>query len=407
MNNKRIYLYTSIYPYSFMAESFLGEELLIASQLDCEVTIIPVGKDKVIRELPDGIFLDNSLCNRSLFQNIRAVLRLFRLRFIKEIIYNPKRPFKLSYIVDTVKYLYASNLVYYHLCEKAKDEQSAVFYSYWTSYTPIAFAEYKRKHPSTEHKFICRSHTFASFGPAIVNLYYPMRDYVFDWVDRFFVISSVLMNKLHNIYPQHINKFQLSRLGVTDNESQEKKEESSFVELLSCSSVIPLKRVDLIYESIRQYAISHSGQQFRWTHIGSGPLMEDLEAKVNASGSNNLIVDLKGAMPNDAILKLYREKKFHALILLSIREGLPVVLMEAISSGIPVVATNVGGIPDLVNDKTGRLVERDFKKEEFDTALQWVLDNNDSLAQSSHQFYLNTFNSDNNYRSFYQSIVSL
>ena len=403
---KRIFLYTSIYPYSIMAESFLGEELRIASQMDCELTIIPIGKDSTVRELPEGIRLDNSLCDRTLLQNVKAIMRMLKPRFLKEMLYNPKRPFKLAYLVDTVKYLFASNLVYYHLCDKAKKTQSALFYSYWTSYTPIAFAEYKRKHPLTEHRFICRAHTFASFGPAVVNLYYPMRDYVFSYVDRFYVISSVLMKKLHEVYPQYINKFQLSRLGVVDNDSSSKKEETEYVELLSCSSIIPLKRVGLIYESVCQYAMLHPDQKFRWTHIGSGPLMEELETSTKTT-VNNLIVDLKGAMPNEEILKLYREKRFHALILLSIREGLPVVLMEAISSGIPVLATNVGGISDLVNDQTGRMVERDFSKEEFSEALHSVLENYDTLSKSCHEFYLNTFCSDNNYRSFYKSILSL
>ncbi len=403
---KRIFLYTSIYPYSIMAESFLGEELRIASQMDCELTIIPIGKDSTVRELPEGIRLDNSLCDRTLLQNVKAIMRMLKPRFLKEMLYNPKRPFKLAYLVDTVKYLFASNLVYYHLCDKAKKTQSALFYSYWTSYTPIAFAEYKRKHPLTEHRFICRAHTFASFGPAIVNLYYPMRDYVFKYVDQFYVISSVLMKKLHEVYPQYINKFQLSRLGVVDNASCKNKVESECIELLSCSSVIPLKRVSLIFESICHYASLHPEQQYKWTHIGSGPLMKELEILTKET-VNNLIVELKGAMPNEEILKLYREKRFHTLILLSIREGLPVVLMEAISSGIPVLATNVGGISDLVNDQTGRMVERDFSKEEFSEALHSVLENYDTLSKSCHEFYLNTFCSDNNYRSFYKSVLSL
>lgn len=403
---KRIFLYTSLYPYSTIAESFLGEELRIASQMDCELTLIPIGKDSIVRELPEGVRLDNSLCDRSLLQNVKAIRRMLKPRFLKEMLYNPKRPFKMAYFVDTLKYLYAANLVYYHLCEKAKGTQSALFYSYWTSYTPIAFAEYKRKYPLTEHRFICRAHTFASFGTAIVNLYYPMRDYVFNYVDRVYVISSVLMKKLREVYPQYINKFQLSRLGVTDNESSTKKEETEYIELLSCSSIIPLKRVQLIYDSICQYSKLHSERKFRWTHIGSGPLMEELATSTKGT-VNNLIVDLKGAMPNEEILKLYREKRFHALILLSIREGLPVVLMEAISSGIPVLATNVGGIPDLVNEKTGRLLDKDFSNEEFCDALQSVLDNYDSLSKSCHEFYLKSFCSDNNYHSFYQSILSL
>lgn len=403
---KRVYIYTSIYPYSIMAESFLGEELKVASQFDCEVTLVPIGKDAVKREIPDGIILDNSLCERSFIQNLRAFLGIFKPLCLKELIYNPARPFKLKFILDTCKYLFASNLVYNHLSRIAKNKQASIFYSYWTSYTPIAFADYKRKHKNTTHKFICRSHTFASFGTSVVDLYYPMRDFVFKWIDKFYVISSVLYTKLQEVYPQYAEKFILSRLGVTDNAGGQ-KDNSDYIELLSCSSVIPLKRIDLIYSSIKGYASVHPDQQFRWTHIGDGPLMEELKRIVKQNQTDNLIVDLRGALPNNEILQFYMKKRIHALILLSIREGLPVVLMEAISSGIPVIATKVGGIPDLVNDQTGRMVNRDFTVEEFNNALQWVLDNNDTLSKTCHEFYLTTFNSEQNYRSFYKSILAL
>ena len=233
-----------------------------------------------------------------------------------------------------------------------------------------------------------------------------MRDYVFQWIDKFYVISSVLYSKLQEVYPQYSEKFILSRLGVKDNASS-KKNISNNIELLSCSSIIPLKRVDLIFDSIKEYVCLHPESHFRWSHIGDGPLMEPLRKKIDECQIKNLTVDLMCAMQNEQILKIYRERKFHALILLSIREGLPVVLMEAISSGIPVIATRVGGIPDIVTDRTGRMVERDFTKEEFCDALKWVLDNNDSLSISCHEFFQSSFNAENNYNSFYSSILSL
>ena len=401
---KEVFIYTSIYPYSLMAENFLSDELRISEEFDCKITVIPTGKDTYVREMPKSIILDTSICNRSVFDNIRAFLRMMKPNFLKEIIYNRRRPIKFSFIIDTFKYLYAANLVYHNLCQKTKEHPNAIYYSYWPSYAPIAFAEYKRRHKQTESLFISRCHTFSTFGTE-VGLYFPMRDYVFRYVDRFYLISNVLMNRMNDLFPQYKNKFQLSRLGVQDNFSLN-KENTDSIELVSCSSVLPLKRVDLIYLSIKDYVLKHPNNSFSWTHIGDGSHMEYLKSLVLKDNVQNMKVDLKGSMKNADILALYRKKRFHTFILLSTNEGLPVVLMEAISSGIPILATKVGGIPDIVNSQTGCMVDRDFTKEEFNNSLQFILDNNEALSQSCHHYYLSCFCADSNYREFYRSVLN-
>ena len=167
---KEVFIYTSIFPYSFMAENFLSDELRVSEEFDCNITIIPTGKDAYVREMPKSVILDTSICNRSLLDNIQAFLRMLKPRFLKEIIYNRRRPFKFSFIIDTIKYIYASNLVYHNLIQKTKEHPSAIFYSYWPSYAPIAFAEYKRKHKQTKALFVSRCHTFSIKGQRKVTI---------------------------------------------------------------------------------------------------------------------------------------------------------------------------------------------------------------------------------------------
>lgn len=47
---------------------------------------------------------------------------------------------------------------------------------------------------------------------------------------------------------------------------------------------------------------------------------------------------------------------FDLFVNMSLSEGIPVSIMEAISFGIPIIATNVGGNAEIVNDETGVLI---------------------------------------------------
>jgi glycosyltransferase involved in cell wall biosynthesis len=87
--------------------------------------------------------------------------------------------------------------------------------------------------------------------------------------------------------------------------------------------------------------------------VGSGPLGRDfLAPRARLQGSR---IRLVGRVPQVELSAWYRAADLH--VLPSWGEGSPLVVMEALASGVPVVASSVGGIPELVEDGvTGRLV---------------------------------------------------
>jgi glycosyltransferase involved in cell wall biosynthesis len=88
----------------------------------------------------------------------------------------------------------------------------------------------------------------------------------------------------------------------------------------------------------------------RWRLIvaGEGPMLTDLSTRLAALGLAEH-AELRGYVPLDpGLMELYRTS--HALLHASWTEGLPQVLLEAFAAGVPVVATDVGGVGEAVGE---------------------------------------------------------
>ena len=90
----------------------------------------------------------------------------------------------------------------------------------------------------------------------------------------------------------------------------------------------------------------------RYLILGGGEHHELLQKHIKAHNLENYVF-LCGFVPNAAQYL----KGFDIFVLSSLKEGLPYTILEAMHAGIPVVASSVGGIPDLIeHEKTGFLV---------------------------------------------------
>jgi colanic acid/amylovoran biosynthesis glycosyltransferase len=85
------------------------------------------------------------------------------------------------------------------------------------------------------------------------------------------------------------------------------------------------------------------------TLLGDGPLRAQLEAK-----AKGLPITFTGWQDEGSVRTALAAS--HALILPSFAEGLPVVVMEAMAAGRPIIATSIAGLPELVTPDTGWLV---------------------------------------------------
>jgi glycosyltransferase involved in cell wall biosynthesis len=129
--------------------------------------------------------------------------------------------------------------------------------------------------------------------------------------------------------------------------------------VLAVGRLIPVKgHVNLVLACAR---LAAAGIPFRCRIVGEGTLRDLIRQRIVAHGLSGS-VELLGARTSDEVRTLLATGD--ALVLPSVptaegrREGIPVVLMEAMSSGLPVVASRMAGIPELVEDHvSGLLVE--------------------------------------------------
>jgi teichuronic acid biosynthesis glycosyltransferase TuaC len=91
--------------------------------------------------------------------------------------------------------------------------------------------------------------------------------------------------------------------------------------------------------------------------IGDGPLRHSLQQSIDELGIQENVL-LVGAKPNQELALWYSAADVSCLV--SSREGWPNVLMESIACGTPVVATRVGGVPEIISSsELGLLAEQD------------------------------------------------
>ena len=97
--------------------------------------------------------------------------------------------------------------------------------------------------------------------------------------------------------------------------------------------------------------LNRSGIDSRLVIAGEGTEQSAIEAKIAALALKNRVL-LTGFIPD--IINFFQF--FDAFILPSLSEGLPMVLLEAMSAGVPIIATQVGGIPNLLGNGAGGLL---------------------------------------------------
>jgi glycosyltransferase involved in cell wall biosynthesis len=148
-------------------------------------------------------------------------------------------------------------------------------------------------------------------------------------------------------------KFEIARLGVDSAHFVPRPHRASPMpfQILCVARLVPTKGQRVLIEAIGQ--LIDEGRAIQLCLIGDGPDRSSLERLVQERGLAGC-VSFEGSVNQDRIRSFYEAADVFALA--SFAEGIPVVLMEAMSMEIPCITTRINGIPELIRDGTDGLL---------------------------------------------------
>lgn len=415
---KKLIFITSDYPYGKIGETFIETEILFLSQKFDEIHLVSCNSiDEERRAVPSNVLLYRFNLYPKGVNKLFSLKYVFHAAFWGEVFSVLKRKVPISMKVLT--HLLSSLLKAKTMCaylektilsQNNMQDENTWIYSYWLSDAAVGIGMLKAKKPKI--KAFSRAHGWDLFFEANPFSYLPMREYLIKKLDAIFFISNqgqeYFKKRFHDM-PDFFYKFKISRLGVFSNDLDNICNNSDEFVLVSCSDVIRLKRLDIIVDALSKIDTVN----IKWVHFGDGPLMAELKEKVHLllDSRPNINYILPGIVTNKVVYSFYSAEQVDCFINVSEREGLPVSIMEAMSVGIPVIATNVGGTGEIVDDTNGFLLSKDISPDELAQTLVKLATMEASTIlnyrKSAKDTWFNFYNAEKNYKYFVDQMLLL
>jgi glycosyltransferase involved in cell wall biosynthesis len=157
---------------------------------------------------------------------------------------------------------------------------------------------------------------------------------------------------MHLTEPELWPRFHVVRCGVEGIEESALPEREGPLRIACVARLSPEKGHLVLLDAVSR--LRARGLSLRLSLIGEGPARSLIETRIQSLGIQ-AVVELTGALEPRRVAEHYRAADL--VVLASFSEGVPVVLMEAMAHGRPVVATRVGGVQELViHERTGLTV---------------------------------------------------
>lgn len=132
--------------------------------------------------------------------------------------------------------------------------------------------------------------------------------------------------------------------------------------------------------------------------IGDGPLRKELELQARKEGRGK--IDILGPRPHSETVSYLKKAK--ALVLPSEwYEGFPHVILEAFACGVPIVASRIGTLADIIEDRETGLLFEPGRPEDLAAKVMWMIENQAEsrrIGQNGRRAYECEYTADRNYQ---------
>jgi colanic acid/amylovoran biosynthesis glycosyltransferase len=409
-NQKFLFLLCDNFPIG-LGEFFLDDEVLIASaHFDRVIVLVPHQQSQSFEHpINEKIVVYNYEFRKKIKLILSSFIFFFSPITINEIFNQRKSTATVQLMkiifVDLLKSSYLFNEVQRILdIEKIKFEE-CVFYSYWHDYKALTLARLSRR--NKKGVYVSRAHSSDIFRFRSSYNYLPYKEFILTSLDKTFTVSEAGRKELlAYLKLKNYDKVEVSRLGKSNDRIPRIVKQSNKILICSCSHFNHLKRVHLIPEILKHLPY----ENLKWVHFGWG--YPDYKEKVLEELKDaKFSYHLYGETNNEFILDYYHHNYVDLFINLSTHEGIPVSIMESLSAAIPVIATDVGGVSEIVDSSCGLLLPENFQVAQVAALIEKYLnaseDTLQSMRQGAYTKWLHHYSASENYTFFYEKLLEL
>lgn len=359
---KTLVLVTEGFPLSGVTErEFVMPELGYLLKEFGKVYLLPLRDDGLECELPKNVILDKSLSTRPTGWDKIKELRhpLVWKRLYNDVRYCGLKRLRMSMAYSVYAFHYERQIKRF-IKKEGLDPENTLYYTFWFEYVTSALCLvgnlkiFTRTHG---HDMYERDDTYVSRAWRLVD---------FKNLKACCAVSRAGFEYMKDRYPQYADKIWLSFLGSRAPQSINPGSSSrNRIVILCCARLSHEKRVPFQMDLIKEFAERHPEYELIWHQIGGGAESGEVKEKTFVMPPN-VKVWLHGEKPNSYVRDFLNTRHVDVMMLTSKYEGgVPIAICEAMSFGIPVLATNVGGVPEIVNDENGALLSSDPDADEF------------------------------------------